>query len=243
MNDQQEDKLGLALEIDGANYWVLKITTETGTKEVKKWWEVDFEYEKDNLGEGPPTIAELKAICSKPDYKDGVRFTLSVYSPNGGKRLRFVTFDPPKPIGLGSSSEVGVIFDATARIIDSLGARNNDVLKAGVAIMEENRKQTERFGLFSERVIENQLAYERERNANEIEDMKERHEEDKNKELTLMALQQDLESAKEEGSVPKQLIKTLLEEPEKLKELMVMGIDTLDKIGKVASLKSLTRTD
>ena len=235
MTENQIEKISTAIELD-ASYWVLKVTlSDGGVSEVKKWYDVDSNEQNGEINEGAPTVAEVISLTKK--YKKALKFTFAAYGPKGVKRLRFVSFDPPNNKDTDQGSELANICDSLAMVVKAQGEETVNVLKAARGIMEESTKQVERFGTFTEKVVAKQLDYERLKHEYEIEKQDAETNDKIHKELMLMQLQTELESAKEKGSIGGQLVQALLEEPQKLQMLIAMGVDTVDKVGDLVKLK------
>lgn len=235
MTENQVEKVSSAIELE-ASYWVLKVSMSDGSiGEVKKWYDPDSNDKNGEELEGAPTVAEVISLTKK--YKKALKFTFAAYGPKGIKRLRFVSFDPPRNGESDGGSDLANICDSLAMVVKAQGEETVNVLKAARGIMEESTKQVERFGTFTEQVVAKQLDYERLKHEYEVEKSESETEDKINKEMMLMQLQTELESAKEKGSIGGQLVQALLQEPEKLQMLIAMGVDTVDKVGDLVKLK------
>ena len=233
MNDRQIENLNVAID-QSADYWVLNVTTSDGSREeVKKWWaENSTGSPPDEEADGAPTISEIVSYCKLTP--DAIKFTFACYAAKGSKRLKHVGFDPPPSSSSnGEGTDLKALTTALAMVVKAQGTETVNIIKATRLIMEESTRQMPNFGEFTRETVANLVEYERAKFEDRLEEEKERHEKDIEKELMLVQMTNELETAKTEGSFGHQMATALLEDPDKIRLLISHGVDSLEKLGRL----------
>jgi hypothetical protein len=82
MLDHEKTKVQEAIDIEGAEYWVLSRMTKKGDHvQVNRWEKEDGEI---------PEIIDMQVIMSQLSYRTSRFFTFMAYGPKGAKRLKAV---------------------------------------------------------------------------------------------------------------------------------------------------------
>lgn len=194
-----------------------------------------------------PTEQEVIALALEARASGYYKFALIGRGPKGESKPRNVTFDPPEvedvrgPGNGHSDSDLAVVAHELAAIhkdtagvqlgiCKELGDQNVKLMGAVTGLVERVGGVLDRVVGLSTNMVELQRAHSTETLDLTRSALTEQHE----LVLTAAELQHQLEAEQSKGAIGPELLRALLDEPEKLEKLIAAGVGSADKVIRLA---------